>query len=62
MNIRVRPVGKYVDVTVYTDNATLEFGLLNDAERAELAEHLREVADDLWRLPDVPLLITPPPS
>lgn len=54
MNIRVRPVGKYVDVTIYADNETLELGLLNDAECKELAEHLREAADDLWRLPDVP--------
>ena len=52
MNIKVRTVGKYVDVTVYADNATLELGLLTDVERAELAEHLREAADQLWPLAD----------
>ena len=52
MNIKVRPVGKYVDVTIYADNATLELGLLNDTERAELAEHLRQTANDLWPLAD----------
>ena len=50
MNIKVRTVGKYVDVTVYVDNATLELGLLTHVERAELAEHLRETANDLWPL------------
>lgn len=48
MNIKVRTVGKYVDVTVYVDNATLELGLLTDVGRAELAEHLREAANELW--------------
>jgi len=52
MNIKVRPVGKYVDVTVYANSATLELGLLADVERAELAEHLRETANDLWPLTD----------
>ena len=47
MNIKVRPVGKYVDVTVYADNATLELGLLTHVERAELAEHLREAANEI---------------
>ena len=54
MNIKVRSVGKYVDVTVYVDNAILELGLLTHVERAELAEHLREAANDLWPLADDP--------
>ena len=52
MNIKVRQVGKYVDVTVYVNNATLELGLLNAIERADLAEHLREVSDEIWPLAD----------
>jgi hypothetical protein len=52
MNIKVRWMGKYVDITVYADNATLELGVLNANERKQLAEHLREVADDLFPIED----------
>ena len=48
MNIRVRCWGDYANVTVCIDNATLELGLLSTPERMILAEHLREVADDLF--------------
>jgi type IV secretory pathway VirB9-like protein len=47
MIIEVRWVGDYADLTVCTDNATLQLGLQSTAERIELAEHLRYVADKL---------------
>jgi hypothetical protein len=52
MNIEVRWVGDYADITVCTDNATLQLGLQSTAERIELAEHLRYVADKLFPLED----------
>ena len=54
MNIEVRSVGKYAGVTVYVGNATLELGLLTPVKRAELAEHLREAAQELWPLANDP--------
>lgn len=50
MNIEVRWIGDYADITVCTDNATLQLGLQSTAERIELSKHLREVADDLFPL------------
>jgi hypothetical protein len=47
MNIEVRWVGNYADVTVCTENATLQLGLQSAAERIELIEHLRYVAERL---------------
>jgi hypothetical protein len=47
MNIEVRWVGDYADVTVCADNATLKLGLQSTAERIELIEHLRYVAERL---------------
>ena len=38
---------KYADVTVRASNTVLELGLYNDAERKQLADHLREVAENL---------------
>jgi hypothetical protein len=52
MNIKVRMYGDYADVTVCTDYATLELGWQSKDERRQLAEHLREVADDLFPLED----------
>jgi hypothetical protein len=39
--------GKYADVTVHDSGATIEVTLLNAVERMNLANHLREFADDL---------------
>lgn len=48
MIIKVRWISeKYVDLTVCTSDATLELGVLNESERKQLADHLREVAEDL---------------
>lgn len=38
---------EYVDLIVCTSNATLELGVLYESERKQLADHLREVAEDL---------------
>lgn len=40
-------VGRYTNVTVRSNDVSLELGLLNSSECKELAAHLREVADDL---------------
>jgi hypothetical protein len=47
MNIEVRWIGDYADITVCTDNATLELGLQSTDERIQLVEHLRYVAERL---------------
>jgi hypothetical protein len=53
MKIKVQDLyGGYANVTVYTDNTTIELRLLDDAERSELAEHLREVASEIWPVDD----------
>jgi hypothetical protein len=52
MNIEVRWIGDYADITVCTDTATLQLGLQSTAERIELAEHLRKVAANLFPLED----------
>ena len=39
--------GKYATVTFSDDRITIESSLLNVTERANLANHLREVADTL---------------
>jgi hypothetical protein len=40
-------VGDWLDITLYTDNARLQLGLYNAKERKILADHLREVIDEL---------------
>jgi hypothetical protein len=53
MNIKVHWIGKNnAYITVCADNATLELNVLNTIERKQLAEHLREVADNLFPLED----------
>jgi hypothetical protein len=47
LSIEVLWVGNYADVTVCTDKATLQLGLQSTAERIELIEHLRYVAERL---------------
>ena len=47
MIIEIRWFGDYADLTVCTENATLQLGLQSPTERIELAEHLRYVADEL---------------
>ena len=49
MKINVRPIfsGKYIEATFEDGNATIESGLLDETERAELAETLRKAADEL---------------
>jgi hypothetical protein len=38
---------RYVDVTFKDSGATIEVSMLNQAERKELADHLREISDEL---------------
>jgi len=38
---------KYADVTVRDGGATIEVSMLNEIERKDLADHLRNVADEL---------------
>ena len=38
---------KYADVVCQDGGATIEASMLNEVERESLANHLREVADDL---------------
>ena len=47
MKLSTHWFGKYADVTVQHDGATIEVCLLNQAERTELADHLREIANEL---------------
>jgi hypothetical protein len=47
MLITVRRFGQYADVSVSTVHGTLEIGLLTEIERKQLAEHLREISEEL---------------
>lgn len=47
MKIRTRRVGKYVEVTVNYCGSTVDSGFLAEEEARNLAEHLREIADEL---------------
>ena len=53
MNIKVRSLSKYISVEVKFDRATYGVGILDHKEAKELAEHLREVADDLLHWAEV---------
>ena len=39
--------GKYADVVFRDDSETIELSCLDQAERSDLAQHLREIADEL---------------
>jgi hypothetical protein len=47
MHLTVRHIGKYAEVVVTDSNITIDCGLLTAQEQADLAYHLRDVADDL---------------
>jgi len=47
MKLTVRWYGKFADVVFEDHSATMYVSCLNQAERNDLAEHLREVADEL---------------
>jgi len=44
----------YATVTFSNDHVTVESSVLNPSERADLANHLREVADDLSPISEEP--------
>ena len=47
MEIKVKRVSIYAEVTVERDGVVINVGLFDDNERNVLADHLREVADEL---------------
>jgi hypothetical protein len=47
MNILIRGVGKYLEVTVKDGTTTLELGLLDKDERITLASTLSAAVDEL---------------
>ena len=47
MKLTVRWYGKLADVFFQDHSATIYVSSLNQAERSALAEHLREIADEL---------------
>ena len=47
MKLTVHWYEKYADVVFEDDSKTIELSCLNQAERSDLAEHLREIADEL---------------
>ena len=55
MKLTVRWYGKkYADVTFQVHGATMQMSCLNQAERSDLAEHLREIADELSPTTETP--------
>ena len=55
MNIKIcrRSISKYISFEVEFDHATYELGVLNHQEAKELAEYLRETADDILQWANV---------
>lgn len=51
MKIETRWVGKWVDITLYTENVRLDLGFYDTNARLELLNHLREVVDSLEAQP-----------
>jgi len=54
MKITVHWNGNIADVVFQGDRATIEVLWLNQAERRDLAEHLREIADELSPTTETP--------
>ena len=46
--------GKFADVVFQDRSTTMEVSCLNQAERSDLAEHLREIADELSPTTETP--------
>ena len=51
MKLTVRWYGKYADVVFEDHSATIILPCRSQAERSDLAEHLREIADELSPTP-----------
>lgn len=50
MEIKTRWVNSiFIDVSVHHDSVVVDMGLLNENERRMLAEHLKEVVEELER-------------
>jgi len=49
-------LGRYVQVSVETDDAHIDLGLFDKKEGESLATHLREVADELYADPEIATL------
>ena len=47
INIESRNVGEYVDVVICMDEQALRLGLLDENERSELAQILRDAAENV---------------
>jgi len=55
MKLSIHWLGRYnATVTFSNDRVTVESNVLNPSERADLANHLREVADDLSPISEEP--------
>jgi len=54
MKLTVRWYGKYADVVFEDHSATMLVSCLGQVGRRDLAEHLREVADELSPTTEVP--------
>ena len=47
LEIKIKRHGKFYDVDVRSYNSVIELGFLNEKERRELVQTLREAADEL---------------
>jgi len=54
MKLTVHRYGKSVDVVFQDGSATIEVSWLTQAEQSDLAEHLREIADELSPTTETP--------
>ena len=54
MKLTVRWYGKLADVVFQNHSGTMYVSCLNQAERSDLAEHLREIADELSPTTETP--------
>ena len=54
MKLIVHRYGKFADVVFQDCGTTMELSCLNQAEQSDLAEHLREIADELSPTTETP--------
>jgi len=47
MEIKVRKIGPYKDITIKTEDSIIQLGLFDDKECAKLIETLKEAINDL---------------
>ncbi len=47
MELNIRKVSNYMNLSVEEGSMVIECGLLDSNEQVELAQHLRDVADEL---------------